>query len=280
MKKLLVCILAMLILMTGCSGKDTQPAGGTSTEPEVVETPAEEPEEVVAEEPEETAPEEPEEEVPPQTYVEENGLEFCQDTTFTIQGTRYNPDNLSDYEFTNIEEKILSIDVEDSETEGYEVITIKTSGFGYSGVFGDAQRIALLVPGMSACDTYTGKVAKMKSTLQDAKMSASNEIEWNGETYSIEYETAVEWDFGDWTTDAEGNDVVPGTCYADHTITIPKGYDGLGLVVYPNIEGPSGDSVTGSVDVDVAEEYIMDKWIEGSYLFKVSDLYEILNASE
>lgn len=277
-RKMLLVLLAVGLTLSGCSGgKNAPSSGGTAEEP--VEEPAKEPEEVVPEEQEEQEPvEEPEEEALPLTYVEEHGLEFSQEVSFTIQGDRYDQNNLSDYEFTDLDETILSVDVEDSETEGYEIVTIKTSAFGYSGIFGDSSRLVLEAPSMRVCDIYTGRVAVMRGTMQDAEMTAGKDLEWAGESYSIEHTVNVEWDFADWTTDAQGNDVVPGTCYATYTITVPKGYDGLGLVIYPITKGPSGDeSVTGSVTVDVTEQYIMDEWTEGSYLFRVSDLYEMLN---
>lgn len=285
-RKVLMMIFAVSFALAGCSSKDAESVRGTPSEP--VEEPAETSEPEVleetppAEEPEEAEAEEPEEEEPPKTYVEEHGLEFYEGTEFTVQGSRHVENDLSDFDFTEVEEKILNISKDVSETEGFEVVTIETSSFGYVGMFGDSQRLVLTVPSMKICDLYTGRLALLSGTMQDAELRADGELEWNGETYSIEYATNIEWDFADWTTDAQGNDVVPSTCYATYTITIPEGYDGLALAVYPVTEGPSEtEAVTGSAEVETVEKYIMDDWKDGSYLIRVDDLYGMLGeASE
>lgn len=268
-RKMLVAMLGVCLMLSGCGGgKDAGPAGGTSTEPE----------EVVAEEPEETVPEDPEEEVPPKTYVEENGLEFSQDTAYTLQAVRYNGEDDMFYDFIDERLVLESIQIEPSETEGYQTVTIESSASGeiWSNVaeYKDHLNLKRFV----LCEMYTGRIVPSAPTDNDMQIEYGMEVEWEGETYQISYTENTEWEWGDWFDVEPGIGNMTGTIHVTCIVTVPEGYDGLLLWASPHREWDGKSSDAGVVDE--TEQYIMDEWEEGDYLLRVGDLYEILNASE
>lgn len=209
---------------------------------------------------------------PLKTYVEENGLKFCQDTAFTLQGTRADYENISDYEVIDTDSEITGITIEDAETEGYQTVTINVTSSGY--VWSDGKgnrRTYLTLPNVSLCDIYSGRVIPGAATLGDMVVEYNTEIEWEGETYTIGYVSDVKWTQGEWM-----DDICLGTCEITYIVAIPEGYDGLALRTSAVTEPEPPEESDGVVD-DTEEKYIMDDWDDSSLLIRVSDVYESVN---
>ncbi len=215
-----------------------------------------------------------------QSYVEQNGLQFYQGTSFTTQGARYDNENPSDFEFVEINGVIRDITIRDAEKEGYQVVTISTSRSGQIASYWDRELTYLTMPGVGVCDIYTGRILPSATTSGDVELVNTADLTWGGITYSIDYIQDIHWNWGEWDEVYEWNeDTVShkvGTADAIQTFTIPKGYDGLAIMIVPRTEGPSPDQEYNVFD-NTTEEYILDNWKEGSYLMRVSDLYNMLH---
>lgn len=213
------------------------------------------------------------------SYVEQNGLPFYQATAFQTQGYRYNGDNLARFEFTGVDGNINSITVRDAEKEGYQVVTISSAKSAYAAThdWGEDPLSTVGMPSMEFCDAYTGRVLPRVEAQGDVELVNTTDLTWGNISYSIDYIEEVNWTYGDWSEwDNEGNSYALATVYETSTVVIPKGYDGLAILTIPYTEGPSADMEYNVFHND-KEEYIMDVWKEGSYLMRVSDLYNILN---
>lgn len=213
-----------------------------------------------------------------QSYVEQNGLQLHQGTSFTTQGYRYDRGNISDFEFVGVNGVIGDITIRDAEKEGYQVVTISTSRSGQTADYLERGLTYINMPSVRLCDIYTGRLLPSANTSDDAELVNTAELAWGGIPYSIDYIEAVSWDWSGWDEIYEWNeDTVSyntGTANAIQTITIPEGYDGLAIMIIPHTEGPSPDQEYNVYD-NTTEKYILDGWKEGSYLIRVSDLYNM-----
>lgn len=214
---------------------------------------------------------------PLKTYVEENGLKFCQDTAFVIQGVRYNTEDSSDYEVIDTDMEITGITIEDAETEGYQTVKINYTSSGYTWDDDAGHlRLSLALPGVDLCDIYSGRIMPYASTYGDMVVEYNTEIEWEGETYTIGYVKDVKRTTGEWMEDNEGCWIHLNTFEVTYIVTIPEGYDGLALYTGAITEPVLPEEIDGVVD-DTEEEYIMDDWGDSSLLIRVSDVYESVN---
>lgn len=212
-----------------------------------------------------------------QSYVQQNGLQFYQGTSFTTQGYRYNDYNLDLFEFIPQDVKINGITIRDAAQEGYQVVTIASSRSGYvMSEFEGPGMDCISFPNIQICDIYTGKIFPAAATMDNAELANTADLSWGGISYSLDYIQTISWDWGDWSDlDESWKSYSLGIATGTNTITIPKGYDGLAILVTPSTEGPS-DKEYNTFDND-NEKYILDKWKDGSYLMRVSDLCNILN---
>ncbi len=206
-------------------------------------------------------------------------MQFYQGTSFTTQGYRYDKWNPSDFEFIGVNGVINDITIRDAEKEGYQVVTISTSRSGQTADYLERGLTYINVPLVELCDIYTGRILPGAATLDDAELVNTADLTWGGITYSIDYIEAISWNWSgwdevDWSVDTVSYNT--GTANATQTITIPKGYDGLAIMITPHTEGPSPDPEYNVYD-NTTEEYILDNWKEGSYLMRVSDLYNMLH---
>ncbi|MBO5031669.1 MAG: hypothetical protein J6D08_07260 [Lachnospiraceae bacterium] len=214
----------------------------------------------------------------PVTYVEENGLTFSQELSGTMQGYRFNGDNVSEYEFIDTEWEISGIAIEDAEEEGYLTVTVEEIASGYqlwddtNGVY----RNGIMLPALGICDTYTGIIVPSASTMGEMDIAYSTEIEWEGQTYTVGYTKSEDWTVDDWIQGTDGAYTALATCKNTYIITIPEDYDGLAFIQAPFTEPPKEDEEYGVVD-DSETEYIMDDWKDGSILILMQDVYEALN---
>ncbi len=276
-RKVLMMIFAVNIALAGCSGgRKTQPDPDTSSGQ--VEEPAEIfgpqlPEEPV--ENEDPEPVEEAEEEPPQTYVEEHGLEFCQDTSLTLQAVRYNGDDDMSYDFIDEQLKLESIRIEPSETEGYQTVIIDSSVSGDAWRNGIEDKNHLSLKRFVLCEMYTGRIIPGAATEDDMQIEYGMEVEWEGENYHIGYTENTEWEWSDWEEVDTGIWNEKGTMHVTCKVTVPEGYDGLMLWAAPKREWDGRNDNAGVVDE--TEVYLFDEWKDGDYLIRVSDMYEILN---
>ncbi len=218
-----------------------------------------------------------------QSYVEQNGLQFYSGTWFTTQGVWYDSENRSDFGcIGGVDVSINDITIRDAEKEGYQVVTIYTSMTGYISM---NEQIAsywdtltnMKMPGVEICDIYTGRVLPSAATSGDVELVNTANLTWGGITYSIDYihEINGNWDdeLDEWNED--GILYKGGLANVVQTITIPKGYDGLAIRIVPITEGTSPNQEYNVFD-NTTEGYILDDWKEGSYLMRVSDLYNLM----
>ena len=228
-------------------------------EPEdtTAQTPAPTPEE------EEPVAEETPEPEPVKTYVEEHGIEFCNNTAVETRGLAMNEDDLSDYIYTDVSFQLDGITVEDADTEGYKTVTVEHSARGYSWTDGREHKLYVRLPAVMAVDTYTGLILPYESGNGDRVTEEySSDIEWSGKTYHISYQEETEWDHGTiWEQAEDGNFICRCGNHGTLMITVPKDYGGLALLLPPIlVENKPGES----------DEYILDYWAdEDCFLFKI-----------
>lgn len=213
------------------------------------------------------------------SYIEQNNLQFYQGTSYKTQGRRHVEEDPSVFEFFESNGVITGITIRDAEREGYQVVTISAMEDASCAVhnWGDLYFGYVNVPDINICDIYTGKVLPSAATDGDVELVNTANLAWGGVPYSIDYITKFEWTQGEWSEwDEDGNCYEPMTLVCTYTIAIPKGYDGLAILVNPITEAPSTD-IEYNVFNNDEEEYIMDEWKDGSCLMRVSDLYNTLN---
>lgn len=214
-----------------------------------------------------------------QSYVEQNGLQFYPGTMFKTQGYRCDPDSLyQDFEFIDVDGAVNGITICNADKEGYQAVTISSLRSGYAmDRYEGPGRINIVTPSIHICDIYTGKVLPSAFTDGDTALVNSTNLSWEGISYSLDYAQDVVWNWGEWS---DWNDMglryALGTAIGTNTIAIPMGYDGLAILVSPITEKPDPDWGFNVFDND-NEKYILDEWKDGSYLMRVSDLYNILN---
>lgn len=197
------------------------------------------------------------------TYAEYNKLEFTKDTEITTKGILYVGTDVSTLEVIDVDWKITNIDITDAE-DGIQTIIIEQESHGYIGVddTGNIFATNLNMPVGRLCDTYEGFMIPVGKERE-----AETEIEWNGETYTISATDSVTWEDADWKTgwiespSGEG-EILPSTLKVRTEITVTEGYEGLAIVLVPITDA----------DGSVYGKRIMDAWMEGSCLFKVSEL--------
>ena len=214
------------------------------------------------------------------TFVDENGLEFYQGTSYTVQGYNYNSDNLSNYEFIDVDTSITDIRIDDAEEEGYQTVTIsRTVTGGYAWTDGtENERLAILIPDFDIFDIYSGEVLPREYIWEDMSIENHIELEWKGETYTIGYTEGSNWTWGEWTDNNDGNWIQPVTWDTIYVITIPEDYDGLALYTRSLTKPPAESTETEEAE-ETAEtiDDTEDTW--GDYfMFRVSDIYELLNS--
>lgn len=262
-KAALAICMALILSLTAC--------GADGSEEEAVSVQESEEQEVAAETPapspeiEEESEEEPEEEVKEEgllTYVEENGLEFCDDSSVEVTGLALNSFDHSDYIETDVDFEWEVISIEDAE-EGFKTITILETVTGYRWFDGREKKTDVIFPTVNVVDIYTGLIIPGEMTHYDMETEISSEnIEWNGETYNISYKEEAEWNYENEWKPLTG-DTFAGWCTLYNTIkiTIPENYDGLALFL---------PSVLPLIESIGSDEYIMDYWADKDcYLFKV-----------
>ena len=211
------------------------------------------------------------------SYVEQNGLQFYQGTSYKTQGRRYTNSYPSLKEFFESNGMITGITIRDAEIEGYQVVTISAvrDGLLAQHSWGEEKYSGISIPVPNICDIYTGKILNLAELYDDGELwgTSTTDLEWGGVSYSIDYIGKDEQNYDQWDKwtewDADGSRYALITVPRTYTLTIPKGYDGLALLVTPVTEGSTSRPDT--------EKYIMDDWKDGSYLMRVSDLYNFLN---
>lgn len=279
-KKILGLILCLCLsgVAVGCgdAGSDKESvaanASVSQTEEPVQATPEPTPEPTTEPTPEPT----PEPVLP---YVEENNLAFSQETSITLQGSRYNSDNPSDWEFTDVEWEITGITIENAEEEGYRNIIVEVTATGYIVDTPDhhVRRLFLVTPVTSVCDMYTGRVLPaifLDDSLTNAEVT-DRELEWGGSTYTISYAADKKVKQGDWKPADDGLFYSPLAVTTTYAIKTTEGYDGLVLRI---------SSITSYSEMfhkigvsDDKEEYIMDGWDDSSHLYRISELYDMFH---
>lgn len=287
-------ILSICLFASGCGSTAAETAsdsvGISESEEENIQPETEDAVEAedASQETEIAEAEETEEEAEPLTYVEENGLTFSQELSGTMQGCRYNSDDITDYEFIDTEWEITGITIEDAEEEGYLTVTVEAVNSGYIWVEiledgTEHYRSYIVVSALHVCDMYTGIIVPTAATWGDMSYDYSAEVEWEGQTYSIGYTDSISWESGDWLWDPtdwiEGDNEKYTKYKAAHTtlnITIPEDYDGLAFLWAPVTEPPEEDEDYGEVD-DSETKYLMDEWEDGCALILMQDAYEALN---
>ena len=213
------------------------------------------------------------------TFVDENGLEFSQGTSYTVQGYNCNSDNLSNYEFIDVDVSITGITIEDGE-EGYQTVTISRTATGY--IWEDStgnNRLYINIPDFQIFDIYSGEALPRESTIW-GDMSTENytELEWKGETYTIGYIEGSNWTQGEWTYSNDGSGTSSMTWDTTYVITIPEGYDGLALYTRSFTKPPAESTETEEAE-ETADTIDDTEDVWGDYfMFRVSDIYELLNS--
>lgn len=210
------------------------------------------------------------------SYVEQNRLQFYQETSYKSQGYRDDGKYQGRKEFFESNGRITGITIRDAEKEEYQVVTISVVSDGSYAKHSWGEEVfhaGIAIPFLDVCDIYTGKILDSAELYDDGQLwgTSTNDLEWGGVLYSIDCMKKKEWNYDQadqWSEwDADGNSYALMTVPSTYTITIPKGYDGLALLVIPVTESPRSGT----------EEYIMDGWKDRSCLMRVSDLYNILN---
>lgn len=270
-KAFITLIIAVLIgvMLAGC-GKKAEPA-----ESENVVVEEKEPEETAEPEPE-PEPEEPEE-LPPLPYVEENGLEFFQGTSFTTKAIRYNPETPEDYDVIDCNVEFTGVTVEDAEEDGYQTYIINTTSVFeiWESATGAGSKLTFFCPSFEAADMYTGRV--VPGAILDGNVNEiqyRTELEWDGETYSIESFSEMRFEQGQWA-----GEFCPCYLYNTYMVTVPKEYDGLVIREIPVTEY---EELEVGV-IDETEKYLIDDedgWKDGTILFSVNDLYRAFNGEQ
>lgn len=165
---------------------------------------------------EEAETEETEEEKPLAVpYAEEKKLEFCRDTALTIQGTRADINNEDDIEQVDAEWIIKSIDISEPEN-GYKTITIQHECTGYLWTDQSSRFLFnISMPSARYCDLNSGKCFPTIILSEDGKMGYQTMVEWDGQSFEIDYTEGVEWNDGtEWTPDGKGGYILPSTMCA------------------------------------------------------------------
>lgn len=288
MQILALCISMVMLILSAC-GKTEEPvevmadtaeveveAEPEIEEPTVIEEKGEEEgkeEETEAEETEEIE-EEPLAMVP---YYEEKKLEFCKDTSLTIQGTRADINNEDDIEQVDAEWIIKSIDISDPEN-GFQTITIQHECTGYLWTDQSSRFLFnISMPSARYCDLNSGKCFPTIILSEDGKMGYQTMVEWDGQTYEINYTEGVEWNDGtEWTPDGKGGYILPSTMCITDTFVVSEGYEGLGMILSPLTLDAMSDKSYGVHD---EQEFFIHEILEldeGSIPFDMMDIYKIL----
>lgn len=283
MQILAVCISMVMLFLSAC-GKAEEPvevmadAAEVEAEPEIEDpTAIEEKGEEEGKE-EETEAEETEEEKPLAVpYAEEKKLEFCRDTSLTIQGTRADINNEDDIEQVDAEWIIKSIDISEPEN-GYQAITIQHECTGYLWTDQSSRFLFnISMPSARYCDLNSGKCFPTIILSEDGKMGYQTMVEWDGQSYEINYTEGVEWNDGtEWTPDGKGGYILPSTMCITDTFVVSEGYEGLGMILSPLTLDAMFDKSYGVHD---EQEFFIHEILEldeGSIPFDMMEIYKIL----
>lgn len=223
-----------------------------------------------------TAEEQTTEEYQTESSVQQNNLTFYQGTSFEMTGFRYE-DPLAygenedpKHEWFSAPVVIESVTRQDAATPGYQVVTINYAVTGYYAYYEnyDSGRIDRLfdidLPGFLICDVYTGKVFPATTTSVQTVNTT-----WQDNSYEINYTETGEFGEVDHSISFDEGSVhqeYPSvTLRKTLTVTMPKGYDGLALMMRP-VEDTrvAGNNAVG--------DYITDTWREGSVLIRITDI--------
>ncbi len=269
---ILFCIAVMLSL-SACKQTEIEDASVIEQDAEIEESIAveEEPEEEEPEVQEEEIEEEPEKEEEEEllTYVEENGLEYCDFSSVETSGMAMASDNHDDYIMTKVSFELSDIVVKDAEEEGYKTVEVTQEIKGYRWFDGKEYKTYVLFPSAVIADAYTGLI--VPNVNLDGRNESTDEfaadIEWDGKTYHISYFEESKWEDGTTWEKSEDGYVWNCAAYVTLTITIPDDYDGLTLLLPP---------VLATTDELYSYQYIMDYYAdEDFYLFKVDTTAEV-----
>lgn len=286
MQILSLCISMVMLILSAC-GKAEEPVEvmadeaeiEVEAEPEIEEPTIEEKGEEEGKE-EETEAEETEEIEEPLAmvpYYEEKKLEFCKDTSLTIQGTRADINNEDDIEQVDAEWIIKSIDISDPEN-GFQTITIQHECTGYLWTDQSSRFLFnISMPSARYCDLNSGKCFPTIILSEDGKMGYQTMVEWDGQSYEINYTEGVEWNDGtEWTPDGKGGYILPSTMCITDTFVVSEGYEGLGMILSPLALDAMSDKSYGVHD---EQEFFIHEILEldeGSIPFDMMDIYKIL----
>lgn len=265
-KKIIASIIGISMLLSLCAcGSEEEVAAPVQEETEesvVEETEVEEPEIDETLEEEETEEEAGPEEI--LSYVEEHGLEFCDDSFVKVTGLAMDAFNHADYIKTDVDYEWEIVSIEDAEEEGFKTVTVLQEAKGYRWFDGKVKKTDVTFPSAFVVDVYTGMIVPNEAMHYDETTEEhSADVEWNGETYHISYIEDVKWDLENEWKPLTG-DTFAGWCtsYDTLTITIPENYDGLALLLPP---------VLSTKEFTEVDEHILDYWADKDcYLFKIN----------
>ncbi|MCM1219377.1 MAG: hypothetical protein NC548_33275 [Lachnospiraceae bacterium] len=210
-------------------------------------------------------------------YAEENGLEFCEELTVPTQGVRTNINDDTDKELADAEWTIKNISIEDGE-DGKQVITIESEcRSSYRSDRKGRDMFRLTVPSARYCDLNTGECFPSATKTGDMSLGYIVEVEWDGVTYEIDVTGNSDWDdSGDWAADENGEYIHPSKVYCTESLVVTSGYNSLGMIIEPSTFADVEDRADGVQEEAAFIKDILDER-EGSYLFSIMDIYNMLN---
>lgn len=206
------------------------------------------------------------------TYVEENELKYSPIFGLHTKGYCFDEDKHEENEQIDIDISMQNIEIRDSEKEGYDEILVEYIAVGNIWYMDDEhKKNYIIVPIFYVCDAYTGRLVPSVSLAGDDEFEFFTEVEWEGTTYEIGYNRTSRWEKNEWwDSNPDGSQSLTEYNYGSYTITVPKEYDGLALLMSPLTEFP--DDLHYDV-LDDGEKYIMDLWTEDSILLDVRKIY-------
>lgn len=282
--KTLVIGISLIMNLSAC-GNANGPAEVVATSSEIeVETQTEESavieESERKEEPKEAETEQIEEvELPAVPYFEENELEFCNNLSVETQAVVTNINDETDMKVMPATWTLKNISIEDGE-EDTQIITITSSCTSYYWTDRkNRQMYSIMLPAAQYCDLNTGECYPSAVEIGDIELGYETTVNWDNIVYKLDCTGKTEWedDKGGWTSDGEGGYVHETTVrYTDNIVVTPKGYDSMGIIVSPfTIKWMEDLTIGVSENRALIKEVLETE--EGSYLFSVMDVYEMLN---
>lgn len=191
-------------------------------------------------------------EEPAQNYFGANEIPILQETpaALTLQYIRWAKADPSLYQLCQGSFRMDGCTVEPAQTEGYQVVTLKTTaeleqfldsetGTAYNQV----------VWTYAVYDYYTGEQFNRRDTVGSAVNEYTKNIVYNGREFPVTYAQTSDWTYGGWEYGADGNATASAVCRETWTFTVPKGYNGLAYGLFSTPEVPALDP--GKLDAAV-----------------------------